>query len=196
MKLMAWVSTVTALLMTVALTGCSEDSNPAEAKDKLCDGASGLGARVSGRAAPIDVCVPDDHPSGGADKEVITSFTAQNRYDVTARMTAADGTIFEIQMIFPHQDQVPKALNLTGNLAQASGDPDGAWFYYQEIPPTGDPVESTAVTAGTFTLSFSDTDIAAGTFAGVSLEIENANTNEAAGTRSISEGFFSISVDS
>ena len=195
MRTVRCINTIVAVLFVFFQAGCSEESNPVEAEERLCGGEAGLAARIKGRAAPVDFCVQDDRVVESVEKGVLTIFTIQNRYAVTASMTGPDGTEYEIQMLLPHKSEVPKALNITGNQAQAEADPDGVWFYYQEIPPTGDALESVAVTGGTFTLSFSDTEVAAGTFAGVSLEMQTQNTNTAAGTRGIPEGFFSISTD-
>lgn len=184
------------ILLAFFQPGCSDESNPTEAAERLCGGEAGLAARVTGKAAPVEFCVQDDRVVESIERGVLTVFTIQNRYSITASMTGPDGTLYEIQMVFPHKTDLPKVLNLTGNQAQAEGDPDGVWFYYQEIPPAGDAVESSAVTGGTFTLSYSDTETAAGTFAGVALEIQTQNTNTPAGTRNIPEGFFSISTDS
>jgi hypothetical protein len=188
MKLSIWVTASFAVLTLLLSVACSDDEKPLDPEENLCAGESGVGARLTGRAAPVDICVPDN--------VVVTSFTEQNRYDVTARVTGSDRTVFEIQMRFPHKTNFPSQLNLTGNFSHAEGDPDGVWFSYKEFPPEGDAVESSAVTGGTFTLSFSDTEVAAGTFQGIVLDIQIEGTNDPAGSRTIPEGFFSISTDS
>jgi hypothetical protein len=196
MKVVIWKPALFAGLLLWLCVACGDESNPTEAEDNLCAGESGFGARVMGRASRVDVCVPDDNVVDNVEKGVVTFFTVENRYNVTAETTARDGTIYQIQMNFPHKPNFPAALNLTGNQAQAKNDPDGVWFYYREIPSEGDAVESVAITGGSFTLSFSDTDVAAGTFQGVGLEIQIQGTHDPAGSRSIPEGFFSISTDS
>lgn len=187
MKPLIWTAAIFSGLTLLLFAACGDDSNPTDAKENLCAGESGLGARVTGRAAPVDICVPDG--------VVVTTYTAQNRYDVTARITGSDRTVYEIQMWFPHRPDLPKVLNLTGIFAEAEADPDGVWFFYKESPPDGDPIESVAVTGGLFTLSFSDTEVTAGTFRDVELDMQIVNTNNPAGSRSIPEGFFSISTD-
>lgn len=190
-----WVKAGLGIFLLLGQPGCSEDSNPTEARDRLCGGEAGLGARITGRAAAVEFCVQDDRVVNDVERGVFTIFTIQDRYAVSATQTGPDGTVYEIQMVFPHKAELPKALNLTGNQAQAEADPDGVWFYYLEVPPSGTAIESSAVTGGTFTLSFSDTEIAAGTFAGVGLEMQIRNTDTSAGTRGVPEGFFSISTD-
>lgn len=185
-----------AVLVLALPFGCSEKDSPTEATDNLCPGQDGVGVRVTGRAKRVDICVLDDVVVGSVDSGVWTVFTTQGRYDVSARMVASDGTTFEIQMLFPHKTDLPKKLNLTGNQAQAIDDPDGAWIYYREIPDGGDAVESVSVSGGTFTLSFSDQSVTTGTFADIGLALENTGTGEPAGSRTITEGFFSISTDS
>jgi hypothetical protein len=180
-------------LLTIALwTACSEKSPVDNKASGPCPGESGFGARLAGQAGQavagdqVDICVPDD--------SVRTVFNSLGRYDVTARMTGDDGTIYEFQMVFPHRSSA-RALNLTGNFAEALADPDGAWFYYRDTPDGDSGVESIAVIAGTFHLGYSDTKVVAGMFSHVELEVETVNSDRGAGTRTIVEGFFSILTD-
>jgi hypothetical protein len=185
-----WLPPLIVCLLTIALwTACSEQS-PVDGKASgPCPGESGFGARLAGQAEArdqVDICVHDD--------SVLTVFNSFGRYDVTARMTGDDGTIYEFQMMFPHRSSA-RALHLTGNLAEALADPDGAWFYYRDTPDGDSGVESVAVTAGTFHLGYSDTKVVAGMFSHVELELETVNSDRGAGTRTIVEGFFSILTD-
>ena len=59
-----------------------------------CPGESGFGARVAGSDEQVDVCVHDN--------TVVTVFTTDGWYDVTASMTASDGTLYEFFLLFPH----------------------------------------------------------------------------------------------
>jgi len=173
---------ILAILLVIA---CGEDPFNGVA-DGPCPGESGFGARIDGEDGPVDVCVADD--------SVVTVFTTMGWYDVTARSTASDGTTYEFAMLFPHHSTSRK-LNLTGDLLEARADANGVWFRYVEIPPEGPALESTAVTGGTFSLGYSDTEVVAGLFANVVLEMTVTGESEAGGTRSLPEGFFSILTD-
>jgi hypothetical protein len=138
---------------------------------------------VEGR---VDVCVPDD--------SVLTVFTGDGWYEVDASMTGSDGIEYRFSMLFPHHTSSRK-LNLTGDPAAARADANGAWFRYVEIPASGAPIQSAAVTAGSFRLGYSDTEVVAGLFENVQLQMETVDGGESAGTRNVPEGFFSILTD-
>jgi hypothetical protein len=175
-----------AFLATIFPAACAED--PSLNQDALgpCPGEAGFGARVAVAEGPVDVCAPDD--------SVATVFTLDGWYDATARATDENGTVYEFRMVFPHRPSA-RALNITGNLAEARADPDGAWFSYRELPQAGGGVESVLVRSGSFRLGYSDTEVVAGLFEGVELEMVSLDSGEAAGSRTIVEGFFSILTD-
>ena len=183
---------IVCLLIIALWTACSEKSPVDNVASGPCPGESGFGARLAGQAGlaeagdQVDICVHDD--------SVRTVFNSFGRYDVTARMTGDDGTVYEFQMMFPHRSSA-RALNLTGNLAEALADSEGAWFYFRDTPEGDSGVESVAVIAGTFHLGYSDTKVVAGMFSHVELEMETVNSDRGAGTRTIVEGFFSILTD-
>ena len=184
---MALRRTATMILsLTFLLTpGCGRQEEAVDPARNLCRGDAGVGMRVFGRAEPVDICVTNDRVS--------VAFTDQSHYDVAATVDVG-GTVFKIQMVFAHHEELPATLHLTGNPAELGTDPFAAWLYYQEIPESGDPVESAAITSGNIKLGFSDGTVTAGTISGVVLEIQNQISEEPAGTRAISEGFFSLSV--
>lgn len=141
---------------------------------------------MSGSEDEVDVCVPDD--------SVLTVFTYDGWYDVTAHWIGPDGSQYEFRTLFPHHSS-PRPLNVTGDLASARADPSGAWFFYRETPAGGDAVESFRVASGAFQLGYSDTKVVAGAFTNIRLEMELGDTGEPAGTRTILEGFFSLLTD-
>ena len=174
------------LLLAILFLAACGDNSPKGVADGPCPGESGFGARLESEDGQVDVCVTDD--------SVATVFTNQGWYDVTARMTGSDGTVYEFLMMFPHHTSSRK-LNLTGDLTEARADVNGAWFRFVEIPPEGPAIESTTVTAGTFRLGYSDTEVVAGLFEDVVLEMTVSGQAVSAGTQSVPEGFFSILTD-
>lgn len=163
---------------------CGEKEAPVEPSARVCGAAeSGVGLRVKGRASPIDVCVSDDAAA--------VSITVDNYYSVTARMVSG-GDIFEVQLLFPKRDDFPTALAVTGDLSAL--DSESAWIYYQEIPESGDAIESELVTEGGFNLGFAGEDVVTATLRDVALNMRRQSDGEAAGTRLIEEGFLSVSV--
>lgn len=172
------------LVLAAALAACSKDS-PDEAH-ALCDGDFGVGMRVEGRAAPLEVCV--------SDADVSALLTALSRYDVSAQMQTDDG-IFQVRMVFAQRSDFPVSLRIVDSIAEVSSDPGTAFVYYEEIPEGGKPIESAAVSGGTFRLSFSDDKIAAGFFENVDMSMKEVLTGDPAGSRRLVRGEFSISVE-
>lgn len=172
-------------LALVAIVACGEREAPVDPNNRLCGGETGLALNVLGRSAPVEVCV--------ADKDVDARFSSLNEYSVQGHMVAGND-IYDVTMLFRHHDNFPVDLFATGDLATYESDPSAVWIYYEEVPNGGEAIESTVVTGGTFTLSFSGGDIAVGTLAGVKLTMRNRTDMGPAGTREFSEGFFSLSV--
>ena len=178
---------VAALIALIALApACGKKEDPAKPEDRLCGGETGVGLRVKGRASPLDVCVADPDVDMG-----ITTINLDEYYDLTARMVSG-GDIFEIQLLFPKRPDFPVDLAPTGALAAL--DTDSAWIYYQEIPQSGEAIESELVTAGAFHLGFAASDVATATLTGISLTMVRKSDGQPAGTRLIEEGFLSVSV--
>lgn len=174
-------------VLTLTLwVACGHNDSPNGIADGPCPGESGFGARLEGVEGRVDVCVPDD--------SVLTVFTGDGWYDVDARMTGSDGIIYRFSMLFPHHTSSRK-LNLTGDPAAARADANGAWLRYVEIPREGTPIQSIAVTAGSFRLGYSDTEVVAGLFENVELQMATLGEGTSAGTRRVPEGFFSILTD-
>jgi hypothetical protein len=173
-------------ILLILSLACGVNDLPEGVADGPCPGESGFGARVAGADEQVDVCVHDS--------SVVTVFTADGWYDVTARMTASDGTVYEFFLLFPHHTS-SRALNVTGNLAEARSDQNGAWFHYVETPPGGPALESIVVSPGTFRLGYSDTDVVAGLFEGLGLEMQTVDGGDPSGTRTVVEGFYSILTD-
>jgi hypothetical protein len=170
--------------MFLLAAGCSSDDNPTDA-DKLCRGESGVGARISGTPSPVDICVPDDQTS--------TSYgqSEPGRYDLFSSFTT-DGVTFEIEMSFLARSNLPAVLSATEDQGVALANPDLVWFFYTESKPNEYEYTSKTV-IGSVTLTFSDETVAAGTFDGLAIELQQGGND--AGSRVISEGFFSVVPD-
>jgi hypothetical protein len=181
----ATVAFLAALLVAAsAFVSCSDSEDPVNPGDRLCGGEAGIGLSITGRAQPVEFCLDDD--------DVTTTYsTGESRYDIIARLTVAND-IFEVQMVFRHDPTPPASLNITGDLAAAAGDPNSVWIYYQEIPNSGQAIESVAATGGRFTLGVNDDSVVTGTLEGVVLTMENVSDGQPAGTRVFDEGFFSL----
>jgi hypothetical protein len=172
----------TALLLVVA--ACGDEGDPVDPNQRLCNGETGLGLLIEGRADPVEFCVDDE--------DVSAFVTIVDRYDVAAQITAPEGD-FVVHMVFAVRS-FPATLHITPSLSEAIADPAAVFLYYQEIPDGGGPpIESFAIDKGTFTLSFVDADVATGTLSGVVFDMRNVTTGDPAGQREFSEGMFSIS---
>jgi len=180
------VAAVIALAALALFAACGEKEDPVKPVDRLCGGETGVGLRVKGRASPLDVCVADPDVDMS-----ITTINLEEYYDLTARMVSG-GDIFEIQLLFPKRADFPVGLTPIGTLAAL--DTDSAWIYYQEIPQSGEAIESDLVTAGAFHLGFAASDVATATLDGISLTMVRKSDGQPAGTRLIEEGFLSVSV--
>ena len=178
------------IALAVLLPSCGEESANAP-ENNLCPGATGMGVRITGRAVPVDMCVPDDRVQGNVETGVQAIYTVENRYHITAHFTQGD-TEFELRLIFGHQQGLPT--RVTSNFADAEQNSDAAWLYYKEIPGAGDTIESVSV-SGTINVSFCDDQITVGSLAGVNIGMEKVSDQTAAGQRAIPTGFFSLSVD-
>ena len=173
-----------ALAALLLLIGACGKDDPASPGERLCGGETGLGLLIEGRADPLEFCVDDP--------DVSVVLTSQNRYDVRAEVSTADGT-FVVRMVFAVRS-FPATLRITDSLAETTNDPGVVWLYYEEIPAGGDPIESFAVTGGTFTLSFVDADVATGVLKNVVFEMRDFSSGDPAGQRKFADGMFSIST--
>ncbi|HXV12630.1 MAG TPA: hypothetical protein VEC56_00360 [Candidatus Krumholzibacteria bacterium] len=178
----AWAVAAGAFILMLA--GCGDEGDPVDPDGRLCDGETGVGLLIEGRADPLEFCVDDP--------DVSVVLTSQNRYDVQAQVSNGAG-VFVVRMVFAVRS-FPATLRITEDLAEAVADIDAVWLYYQEIPAGGDPIESFVVDAGTFTLSFVDEDVATGVIRGVVFDMRDFTTGDPAGQREFSEGIFSIST--
>jgi len=181
-----------AVLASAALVllgpACGKD-NPSDPAAALCGGNSGFGARVIGRADPVDVCVSDD--------KATTLLTVDDNYSVHAVMTAG-GVTFDFELLFHHRDDAPVVMTLHDDLGAALADEFGVYIHYQETPTQGEALESYQVTGGTFTLGFTtgDRSVVTATMSNVTLRMRTTGSNpEDRGTRSIEKGFLSLSID-
>jgi hypothetical protein len=167
---------------------CGKD-NPSDPGAALCGGDSGFGARVIGRADPVDVCVADD--------KVTTFLTIEDNYSVHAAMTAG-GVTFDFELLFHHRDDFPVAMTLHDDIGAALADEFGVYILYQETPAQGEALESYQVTGGTFNLGFtqSDRSVVTAEMNNVTLRMRTTGSNpEDRGTRSIEKGFLTLNVD-
>ncbi|HEX6791555.1 MAG TPA: hypothetical protein VF247_09615 [Candidatus Krumholzibacteria bacterium] len=167
------------------LFGCSED-NPVE-NAPLCGGENGVGLRVEGRAQPVEVCV--------SDSAVDALLTSSDHYDVTAQLTLDDDSTVQLRMVFTRRPDTPAVLTLVNTITEATSDPNAVYVFYEEIPGSNDaPIQSTLITGGRFRLTFNDDQVAVGTLENIAFDMNNVQTGDPAGDRTISEGFFSVTV--
>ncbi len=175
-----------ALLAVVAvLGGCSDDeiTDP----NKLCAFGAGVAARISGTPQPLDLCVPNDETT------VTYADPPADRYRLTA-VGVSDSVEFTIEISFRLQNNQGHNLRITSDATDAFTDPGAAWFYYREMKP-GAYDYSTSSVSGDFKLTISDQNVAAGTFSNLAIELEHTTSGIAAGSRMITEGFFSVTPD-
>jgi hypothetical protein len=171
-------------LLPALLLACSDD--PTVDDSPLCAGESGVGIRVEGRAEPVDVCVSDN--------AVDALLTSSEHYDVTAQLTLGDNSIVQLRLVFTQQPTVPVTLRMVNSITEATSDPSTVYVFYEEVPESGSPIQSTLITGGKFRLTFNDTSVAVGTMENIGLDMNNIQTGDPSGTREIVEGFFSVSV--
>ncbi len=172
------------VVFILMLVGCGDDGNPVDPDQRLCNGETGLGLLIEGRADPLEFCVDDP--------DVSVVLTSQNRYDVQAQVSTSAG-VFVVRMVFAVR-AFPATLRVTDSLSEAVNDPNAVWLYYEEIPAGGDPIESFVVDQGSFTLSFVDENVATGVLRGVAFDMRDFATGDPAGQRAFAEGIFSIST--
>jgi hypothetical protein len=173
-----------AAAVLLVVTACGDEGDPLDPSERLCNGETGLGLLIEGRADPVEFCVDDE--------DVSAFVTNIDRYDVAAQVSTPDGDLV-VHMVFAVRS-FPATLHITPLLSEAIADPAAVYLYYQEIPDGGGPpIESFAIAKGTFTLAFVDADVATGTMSGVVFEMRNITTGDPAGQREFSEGMFSIS---
>ena len=179
-------SVLLAVLVTTFVVGCAgDDLDVVDPSSKLCSRVGGgVGARVSGGADAVDVCVSND----ATDASVVGSGPA--RYDVDATWIDGDVTI-QIQMSFYVHDFFPVILNVTPspNLVNA----DDVYFSYRETKAGVYNYASSNV-VGIFTLAVSDGTIAAASFDGLEITLQDG-TGADAGMRRIEEGFVNVTSD-
>jgi hypothetical protein len=169
----------------VALLGCSKD-DPVGDTNPLCAGESGVGYRVEGRSSPLDVCV--------SDSAVDALLTSGSHYDIVAAVTDGNGNVFQLRMVLTQRPDAPVTLRLVNTVGEATGDPDAAYVHYTEQPSGNPPIETSAILGGKFRLTFSDDKVAVGTLESISMDMKNSLNGDPAGSRKITEGFFSVSV--
>lgn len=180
-------ATLAALLLIAP--SCGDDGNPVDPDDRLCGGEAGFAALVAGRASPLELCTSND--------DAITTFSgATGNYSIQATMQAG-GDLFQFDLEVPHHDDLSVVLTLTGDPAAAGSDRFAVWIYYQELPDGGEDLESYQIDGGTFTLSYSDTNVLTATFEDVILKMRTQeSTPEDRGSRVVERGFISLSVNS
>lgn len=175
------------LILAAFLGACGAGDGGVDPGERLCNGEAGLGALIQGRAEPLEFCLDDD--------EVSVTITAFDRYDITAGMDTPDG-VFRIRMVFALRPDFPVALVPVSTIDEALMYPGRAWIHYEETPDGGDAIGSLEVTGGSLRLGFNDENVLTGMLADITLTMRDPATGDAAGTRTLSEGFFSLSVKS
>jgi hypothetical protein len=179
---------IAAIVLALFATSCGEQDNPVDPADRLCGGASGFAARVEGRSSPVDVCASDN--------ETTVDLTSGNIYAIRAAVTI-DNTLFQFNLEVPYRSDFPVVLDLSADQGAAQLDEYAVWLYYQEVPQSGEALESYEISGGSFTLSFAADDVMTATFADVVLKIRTQeSTPQDRGTRVLKRGYMSLSVDS
>jgi hypothetical protein len=179
------------LVLLLAL-GCSKNS-PLETYNAPCDTDSGLYAHITGSATPVDMCVPDNEIVGQTDIGVNAVYSPQSeRYLITA-LFSKDGVTHEIDISFKiHSEKV--TLVVTADEAQAQMDSGSVAFFYQITDASNKTYWSTAA-SGTFDLSYSDDQIAVGTFKNIELYLTDDASKSPSVVRYITEGYINVSAD-
>lgn len=146
-----------------------------------------MAARIDGMAATLDLCVSNN------DTDALYETAPAAHYEVSAVFTSGALTIVIATEFLVHPSW-PVELILTPNVTLAQADPNYVYFSYAETA-AGQSYASMDVT-GNFTLAFSDASIAVASFSGVTITLEDtASPGSAVATRTISEGFVSVSAD-
>lgn len=174
-------------VLALLLVSCGDNDDPVNPGDRLCGGESGFATRVEGRSSPVEVC--------SSDNSTFVAYSTGNRYAIQAT-TTLNSTLFQFDLEVPHRTDFPVVLTPTHDQAVAASDDFLVWLYYQEVPQSGEELESYEITGGSFTLSFSDTNVLTATFENITMKIRTQSTPpEDRGTRLLKEGFISLSVD-
>jgi hypothetical protein len=181
----AVLAVVGTLWLAIGLSSCGTKEGPVDPSKRLCGGASDVGLLVQGGAGPEELCASSD--------SVSAILTTGPTYDVIVTFASA-GTRYRLQMVMRQRNDWPVKLTVTSDPAEVSTNPDAVWIYYEEMPAGGPALESYVASGGSFTLSFSDADVAAGTLSGVSLILRQTDTSTDAGTRLVAEGFFTFAT--
>lgn len=172
-------------LLTIA--GCSSEDivDP----NKLCPQGAAIGARISGGPQAVDMCVSQE------DTDALYDTVPNEHYDVVSATTSAGVQVtIEVYFAVYPSSSWPVALIPTGDRGLAETNPQYVFFGYREVT-SGQTLVSTTVT-GNFTLSFSDASIAVASFSELTIALEDeASPGTEIGTRSIGQGFVSVSAD-
>jgi hypothetical protein len=177
-------------LLAVSLTILSacEENTVAEDANRLCGNTSpSLAARISGAPQPVDLCVSNDEATA------TYSATPSGHYLVSGDFVA-DGVVYSIRIGFFLQPNQPQTLSMTSDSLFAASNPGSAWFFYAERE-AGSYEYGTESVTGDFRLTIGDQSVAVGTFANVEIQLESIPDRNSAGTRMISEGYFSVTPD-
>lgn len=169
------------------LAAC-EENTVAEDTNRLCGNTSpSLAARISGTPQPVDLCVSND------EAKTTYSTAPSGRYLVSGDFVA-DGVVYSIRIGFFLQPNQPQTLSMTSDSLFAASNPGSAWFFYAERE-AGSYEYATASVTGDFRLTIGDQNVAVGTFTNVEIQLESIPDQNSAGTRMISEGYFSVTPD-
>lgn len=175
----------TLVFSTVLTLGCGNGDDTTAPGDRLCRGESGFAAQISGTPEPVEMCVSNEN--------TITVYIPQAQGDRYSSIATYEigGLTLEVEMGFFVQNQTPATLFGTSNRAQAETDPGSILFIYREISPGNYTYESVTC-SGAFTVTFNDASVAVVTFGDVEVELEDMATNNPAGSRTMSEGYLSV----
>ncbi len=181
-----------ALPFFIALSSCSKD-DPVTSERSLCQGKSGLAARITGTGTPISLCIPNDSIVNNVEHGVRTTFDNSENWYLIEATAVMDTITFEFGIAFYRHSSPPVSLAITGNMAEALASPETAWFFYKETK-TGEGAYQSFSASGELRVTFNDEKITVGTFSGVLLNLEDEAENPV-GQRTIGYGFFNVSID-
>lgn len=175
-----------ALVFTLALScACSTQEFP-PVSNSLCEGNAGFGMRIT-MPAPVDICVPDGAVVATYEESANDAFRIESSFD-------ADGVTYDVSIRFLVPPILPTTLVLSADSTIFARNPNSVWFCYREEKPPDYQYRTLSVT-GNFRVSFADRDVAVGGFDNMTIVLTDSTGVDSLATRTIAQGFFSVSPD-